>query len=471
MNDKPSTSAFRNFADSFTDLARQPIALWFVIGAFVIDSSAYFGVLLLMTNYLSSGLGWGDKSAGLAVSLFTMLVTLFMIGVGSWAEKFGLRKAILTALVLAVMGRGLYCLAPGAGSGIMPMVLVIAGMLLVALNSGIIQPTCYSGVKQYTDEKTASMGYGLIYALMNLGIVGIAALSSWIRPGVQELVDRKSVAAPPNPVFEFLASFSNTGVQAMNWTCLGISVLTLLLFLLFMTRKVEACKVRPDAVNDSGARDARPILEKIKSFFADGPFGNPRFVFFIFMLLPVRTLFAHQWLTMPDYIMRAYPKGVADRMEWLVNWINPLIIFFGVPIITALTRKANIFNMMVIGSLVSAAPTFLLCFGPSLDLLITYFVVFSIGEALWSARFLEYASELAPPGKVAQYMGMAQIPWLLAKGTTGFYSGWMLANYCPKGAPVEQLETGTMWFVYGCVAMLSPIGLWLARGWVRAGLR
>ena len=55
------------------------------------------------------------------------------------------------------------------------------------------------------------------------------------------------------------------------------------------------------------------------------------------MLLPVRTLFAHQWLTMPQYILRAYDQGVADRMEWLVNWINPGIIFVGVPIATALT--------------------------------------------------------------------------------------------------------------------------------------
>jgi hypothetical protein len=27
-----------------------------------------------------------------------------------------------------------------------------------------------------------------------------------------------------------------------------------------------------------------------------------------------------------------------------------------------------------------------------------------------------------------------------------------------------------MWFVYGCIAMLSPLGLWLARDWVMAGL-
>ena len=60
---------------------------------------------------------------------------------------------------------------------------VLGSLLLVAIGSGILQPVCYSGVKQYTDEKTNSMGYGMIYALMNLGIVGIGALSAWVRPG------------------------------------------------------------------------------------------------------------------------------------------------------------------------------------------------------------------------------------------------------------------------------------------------
>jgi len=193
--------------------------------------------------------------------------------------------------------------------------------------------------------------------------------------------------------------------------------------------------------------------------------------FFIFMLLPIRTLFAHQWLTMPQYIMRAYDKDVADRMELLVNWINPGIIFIGVPVATALTRHVNVYTMMIIGSLVSAVPTFLLCSGPNLTLLITYFVIFSIGEALWSARFLEYASELAPPGRIAQYMGLANVPWLLAKGTTGFYSGWMLSKYCPQGTAPADMHTGTMWFIYGCVAMLSPIGLWMARRWAMAGVK
>jgi POT family proton-dependent oligopeptide transporter len=460
--------------EAFADLARLPRAFWFVLLAFVFESMSYFGVLTLMTVYLGTDLGWGDQYAGLAVSIFTMLVTLFMLGAGSYAESFGLRRAIIAALVICVIGRLMYNLGPtqaAAGAAF----LIIAALLIIAIGEAILQPVCYSGVKQYTDEKTSSMGYGLIYAVMNAGIVVIGAISAEARPAVQAVLTERQATQPASgPAHAswaiWLADHVGSGVQAVNWICWGITVLTLVAFVVLMTSRAESAKIRPDTAEEQRKTESRPLGERLASYFTEGPFTNPRFIFFIFMLLPVRTLFAHQWLTMPNYILRSYSQEVGDKMEWLVNWINPGIIFFGVPIATALTRRVNVYTMMIIGSLVSAVPTFLLCSGPNLWLLITYFVLFSVGEALWSARFLEYASELAPPGRIAQYMGLANIPWLLAKGTTGLYSGYMLATFCPDKTPPEQLHTGTMWFIYGCIAMASPIGLLLARRWVMAGL-
>ena len=499
-----SSTAFslRTFIASFADLRRLPRAFWFVIGAFVCESMAYFGVLTLMVPYLSGGLGWGDQWASVTVSIFTGLVTLFMLGIGSWAEKFGLRRALLFALLISTVGRAFYSYAAAIGPGWIVPTVVIGSLVIVAIGSSILTPVAYSGVKQYTDARTNSMGYGMIYALMNLGIVVIGGLSSWIRPAVQSLKDNPPPASAGDSGLRWLARFSTSGVDAVNWVCTGITLLTFAGFLLLMTKRAEAQKVRPDPADQPHSGPRLPLGARLKVFFTEGPFSNARFIFFIFMLLPVRTLFAHQWLTMPEYILRAYPdtvagytpwmgqlahwlhgsvpwvagpflwladRKVADLMEWLVNWINPAIIFFGVPVFTALTQRHNVYKMMVIGSLVSALPTFLLCWGPDLNLLVIYFVIFSIGEALWSARFLEYAAELAPPGRVAQYMGLAQIPWLLAKSTTGFYSGWLLGKFCPAGTPVANLHTGRLWFIYGCIAMISPIGLWLARKWVLAG--
>ena len=39
----------------------------------------------------------------------------------------------------------------------------------------------------------------------------------------------------------------------------------------------------------------------------------------------------------------------------------------------------------------------------------------------------------------------------------------------PERRAPEEMHTGTLWFIYGCIAMISPIGLWLASKWVMAG--
>ncbi|MBI5865445.1 MAG: MFS transporter, partial [Planctomycetes bacterium] len=479
----------RGFIDAFAALIHLPRGFWVVVLTFVFEAMAYFAALTLMSEFLSQDLKWGDEDASRAVSFFTALVTLFMLGAGSYAESFGLRRALLAAMVLCALGRLIYAIGPGAvpigpGSAALTAIVILLSLLIIALGEAVLQPVCYSGVKQFTDERTSSMGYGLIYALMNGGIVVGAAISSYLRPSVQKVLSFRAIAATQpttqpddatkaalgDSITGWFASFSPTGIQAVNWVCFGISVLTLVFVFMFFTRRQEARRVRPDAAEAIRKSDTRPLGARLRSYFADGPFSNVRFIFFIFMLLPVRTLFAHQWLTLPQYVLRAYSQEVADKMEWIANAINPAIIFVGVPVLTALTRRANVYTMMIIGTLVSAAPTFLLCSGPNLWLLITYIVIFSIGEALWSARFLEYASELAPEGRIAQYMGLANIPWLLAKATTGLYSGVLLARYCPPNTPVEQLHTGTLWFIYGCVAMASPIGLILARRWVIKGL-
>ena len=187
--------SWRTFFASFSDLRRLPRAFWFVIGAFVVEAIAYFGVLTLMVPYLSGGLGWGYQWASVAVSLFTGLVTLFMLGIGSWAEKFGLRRAMLFALFISTVGRVLYSYAAGMERSWAVPAVVIGSLLIVAIGSSILTPVAYSGVKQYTDVRTNSMGYGLIYALMNLGIVVVGWLSSWIRPAVQSIKDGQPDAA------------------------------------------------------------------------------------------------------------------------------------------------------------------------------------------------------------------------------------------------------------------------------------
>ena len=212
--------------------------------------------------------------------------------------------------------------------------------------------------------------------------------------------------------------------------------------------------------------EKKSAIEQIKFYLKNFPLKDRRFVFFIFILMPVQTLFAHNWLTLPQYFSRAFTGVVSENFEFFVNF-NPILIFILAPMVAALTMKRDTYKMMIIGTSVMASPTFILAIGPSIYTVFAYLVIMTIGEAMWQPRFLQWVAEIAPKEMTGIYMGIGQFPWFLTKVITSLYSGWFLMHYCPAGAPPAQMNTETMWLIYGSIAIISPIGLMLARSWMK----
>jgi MFS family permease len=271
------------------------------------------------------------------------------------------------------------------------------------------------------------------------------------------------------------------GITGVLWTYVGITVLCGLAIALGSRRRRDglASASSPEAVavaktlgaarKEVSGELALPLHRRIGRWLVEHPLSDPRFAFFIFIVVPVQTLFAHAWLTLPLYIERAYraTPWVSRNFELFSN-LNPLLIFIMTPIVASLTPRANVYRMLIIGTAVMGVPTFLLALGPHPATLLLFSLLASIGEALWQPRFLQYIAELAPPGKTGLYMGVGQFPWFLTKVITGMYSGWFLQRYCPAEGPQN---TEFMWFIYSLIACISPIGLFLAKSWADRDMR
>ncbi|MCL6098197.1 MAG: MFS transporter, partial [Bacteroidetes bacterium] len=223
-------------------------------------------------------------------------------------------------------------------------------------------------------------------------------------------------------------------------------------------------------IEDDDELSKMTAKEKMKFYFKNFPLRDRRFLYFIFILIPVQTLFAHNWLTIPQYTSRAFNGFVQDNFEFFVN-LNPILIFILAPMVAALTSKKNTYTMMIIGTFVMASPTFILALGPNFDTLVAYIIIMTIGEAMWQPRFLQWVAEIAPKNMTGIYMGIGQFPWFLTKVITSLYSGWFLMHYCPVDTPPSQMHTETMWLIYGFIAIATPIGLILARKWMMKGFK
>jgi hypothetical protein len=323
-------------------------------------------------------------------------------------------------------------------------------MLGIVIGYGIYQPASYAAVKKLNTTKNAAMGYAMLYALMNLG---------GFLPGLMSPPLRKAY-----------------GIDGVIWVFTAITVLGIIAVTLLVTKKAIAeaqAKVKEvdgDSVENEDELEAMTSKEKMKYYLKNFPLKDMRFLFFIFILIPVQTLFAHNWLTLPLYTSRAFDGIVGENFEFFVN-LNPILIFVLTPIVTALTLKQSTYKMMIIGTLIMASPTFILSMGPNFYTLMAYLIIMTIGEALWQPRFLQWVAEIAPKGMTGIYMGIGQFPWFLTKIVTALYSGWFLQNYCPSDTPKSELNTEYMWLIYGFIAIITPIGLLLARKWMVKGFK
>jgi dipeptide/tripeptide permease len=436
----------------FRDLRNAPRALWGVHLSYTLEGLTYFGVVGLLAIFFNEYVHLDDISAGQMVGFQTAGITLAMLFLGATVDIIGVRRAILISLLIMFVGRVVLTLSPDAGgSGLWSPAHLVAmlGLVGIILGYGIYQPACYAAVKFFSTKRSAAMGYAMLYALMNLG----GFLPGLISPPVRH---------------EF-------GITGVFWVYAVLTVVGVIVIAVFITARTDAAAraaaggtAAPSAPEP--AQERKPLKEHVRYYVKNFPIRDWRFLFFIFILIPVQTLFAHNWLTLPQYCNRAFTGIVSENYEFFVNF-SPLLIFILTPFATALTSSKSTYTMMVIGTAVMALPTFLLATGPTLGTLFAYLVLMTIGEAIWSPRFLQWIAEVAPSGMTGIYMGIGQFPWFLTKVVTSLYSGWFLSNYCPAGVPPEALQTETMWFIYGIIALLTPIGLLLARPWMLKGFR
>ena len=217
--------------------------------------------------------------------------------------------------------------------------------------------------------------------------------------------------------------------------------------------------------------------------FRDRPFWIYLWLLGILTFVRLTFYIFHIWF--PTYGIRVFGEGA--MVGSIFGVLNPLLIVFLVPLISIMTMKIRSYEMLMIGTLVSAASVFL-CFIPdsvALSLangpfgtlvfdywlevpigqrdpfyisLIIFIVVFTVGEAIWSPRLMQFSAEIAPRGKEGSYIALSMLPYFVGKALAGGMSGFLLANYTPEGL-LTYPDHQSAWLWIGGMAMLSPIGM------------
>lgn len=192
-----------------------------------------------------------------------------------------------------------------------------------------------------------------------------------------------------------------------------------------------------------------------------------RFFSLILLLSIVKSVYFHLNATLPLYMYRDLGEGA--HFGYMMAG-HQLVLILSTPSLTFLVYHFQSFTLLLIGSFITALSVLVFVFGSNYYTIAAFVSVISFGEAIYSPRLVDYTLEIAPKGKEALYIGIANIPNFLSLLVTGISSGILLHFFCPEDA---DGECRIMWFWIGgysllaCFAMLAFKSFFMHRACIK----
>lgn len=482
-------------------LKDSPRDLWLLFAYKVIEYSAYAATNLAVILWLTSDCGLGDVAAGSLISAWSISLSVMSMVAGGLVDTIGIRKTMMLSVVFLIFSRIAFSFLTS------PVLVFIFAFLPLGIGFAIVAPLISVAIKRYTTQEGAALGFGLFYVLMNLGFAAGGMFFDWIR-GFYATRDAAGTIIDENTGTVLMgvhfSTYQMIFVFGLAATCVS------LLITFFIRSGVELTDGGEVVIHDESPGGSG--LASVGHAAADtwkliSGTARERF-FWIYMgllslTLFVRFVFFHFHYTFPKYGIRVLGEGA--KIGSIYGVLNPMLIVFLVPLVAALTKKTSSYKMMIWGSAVSSLSCFLAVMPVSwfVDLtgtvlgelifirwlgmapdmpslmsnppvpeywpLILFILIFTIGEAIWSPRLMQFTAEIAPKGKEGTYIALSVLPYFVAKFFVGPMSGVLVNAYTPLDAAGKAMDSyphhHMIWLWIGGMAVLSPIGLLVFRNW------
>lgn len=351
-----------------------PKNYWVVIMFEFFERGSYYGMMSILSVYLTDILDFSKEGVGLIKSTIQPLLYFLPILSGAIADRMGYRKTLMVAFTL--LGSGYFLTSQMTSYGAVFFALVIMG-----LGAGTFKPVVSGTIAKVTDERTSTLGFGIFYWTINLGaflfplfLVPILKAISWH--------------------YVIIASAIGTGAMILPT--------------IFLYKEPDVRVKSSEPLMES----IRGILDKLITVFKDW-----RFILFIF----IYSWFWILYFQMFDSVLW-YVKAFVDASplnEWVFS-VTGLRWEFDIEHVTVINAGTIILLQLFVSKIVSrtkALPTMItgvmlgtigmaiLAINTNIWVFIAGIIIFSIGEMTTHPKFISYLGLIAPSDKKATYMG------------------------------------------------------------------
>ncbi len=481
-----------------------PQTFWAANTMEIFERMAWYGFFAVSSLYISGsiesgGLGFSHEDRGVLQGVVTFFLYLFPVISGTLADRFGFKKVLVTSYIILVPAYyllGQFTTFPT----------FFLAFMLVAIGAGTFKPVIIGSITKTTNDTTSSMGFGIFYMMVNIGgfvgpiVAGIVRAWSW---------DYVFIASSIWIAFNFIivsifykepTKIENSSGKKLK-TVFSEMVDVLgngrffvfvfgMLFILVMGSKFTSdgtfswlqiilISAGWTALNFGYDLILRLSQTEGKSWLAQRmKLGDWKFSLFLLLMSGFWTSFNQIFYTLNVYIedfvdtgdlmssiialmgtvgLGNYIQGFQDLMvnpgqinpEYIININAGAIILFQV-MVSYLVTRLKPFTTIFWGTMITVVSFAVLIWGTTGWSVVIGLVIFSFGEMMASPKSKEYTGKIAPPDKVAMYMGYFY--WCVALGNLfgGILSGQFYALFAR-----DMRRPDLMWLTFAIIALFT----------------
>jgi MFS family permease len=474
----------------YFNLKGSPKELGIIYLTKVLEIIAYGLMSSTLVLWLSQDLGFSDTKAGALISVWSTIITLITILVGSLTDSIGIKRSFLLGFGLCLISRFVM------SQTVNLFVVLPFGLFLLAMGLAMMTPVMTAAVKAYASAKNRTLAFSLFYTFMNIGFAISGVMFDNIRKSMGE-------AGVTRFLGQDYSTYRYMFILAFLFTIPGFLITFFGLRDGVSVDEKGNIEINPTTLQqteDQNQSMINKMIALVKNTASDTvvKFTNVmkqpsfhKFLLILTLLVGVRLVFYHMHYTFPKFAIRELGQGAPIGQLWGV--LNPVLIILLVPLVGSFSSKISSYTMMFVGTTIC---TISLCFlvmpldwfaglaNGSLGhfiantwlqmnvkevspwyISITFFtVLMSIGEAIWSPRLYEYTASIAPKGQEATYMSLSMLPFFVAKFGVGLLSGALLSWYVPE---TGERNSQMLWLWVTLMAAICPIGLFFGRKFLK----
>jgi proton-dependent oligopeptide transporter, POT family len=412
-----------------------PPVFWVANSVEILERLAYYGIYFGFGIYMES-LGYTRAQLGGVQSVFLFLSYLVPVLSGTFADRFGFKKVLIVSY-LAYLPSILLLITTRTYSGI------VLTMLTIGLSAGIFKPLIAGTVRAVTDKTNKTMGFGIFYAMVNIGgtigpiVMGKLRAISWNHAFVAAAISISlmlviTIFFYKEPDREIEGATLGQKMREIG-IALGDLKFTFLLVLMgvFFWLPFWAF-FNLSAIYVDRNLDTARLYENIRSVFGAG-FAN---FFSEVDKHGVRRILG-ETLSSTGYvvmILQVFVSRVSERFRAIPTFIAGLVLLTAGFVVIGLA-KVSIPAIVFLG-----------------------IFIFAVGEMVASPRIQEYITWIAPKEKAGLYMGMNFLAVMIGAALSGVTYTALSGYFSDAGSPEY------VWYI---LAAHSALGILVLSGYIR----